>query len=213
MKAKPLLLAAPLLILFLSNCSKEKKDAVAQRTASEYFMPMKTGNYWVYKRTGQGGIYPNYTETVTYDSVKVKGDTVINGRTYFEIYGGLFLGVENGLYADSSGWIIRYGNGLFPLSVVANDTVAQGSLGNSLYVVYKTGSTDTSITVPAGTFPCTEMIWDAYYLLESPPASNPNPRPVFTYFSRNVGITKSQTWYYSGSGTTTMELHSYYIQP
>src|SRR5688572_4085394 len=179
-------------VLLLSNCKKEKDPPADEpaATASQYFLPLKTGNYWVYKKDSENGTYPNYTITTRYDTVKVVRDTVIGQRTYFEITGGVMQGIGNGLYADSSGWIIREGNHLFELSTAANDTVAQDTMGAILYVVYKTGNTDTAITVPAGTFPCSEMIWDIYYLYETPPAPHTNPRQLFMYFSKNIGLVK-----------------------
>jgi hypothetical protein len=202
-------------LMLLSNCKKDKSpvEIPEQRTASQYFPPLKTGNFWVYKVTFESGPYPNYTLTTEYDTVKVLRDTLIGGRRYFEITNGAIQGLGHGLYADSAGWIITYNEGLFPLTAIANDTVWQDTMGAILYGVYKTGNTDTTISVPVGSFACTEMIGDIYYLYDSPPIPNTNPRKTFTYFCKNVGVTKALTWAASGPGNVVSELHSYHIQP
>lgn len=213
MKNKLLLILPLLFILVLSNCSKEKKNNTTPGTPAEYFLPMKTGNFWVYRTQIENGTYPNYTVNTVYDTVKVRRDTVIGGRTYYEIIQGGLIGLGSGLYADSAGWIIHYTDGLFPLSTAANDTITQDTIGGILYLVYKTGAADTSVMVPSGNYNCTEMIGDAYYLNGPPPAPHTNPRQLFSYYSRGIGVVKSLTWYASASGNITSELHTYYIQP
>lgn len=206
--------ALVLIILLLSNCKKDKDRPLEESpTAAEYFMPLKVGNYWIYKREMENGNYPDYTISTTYDSVRITRDTVINGRTYFEIKGGLFLGL-NGLFADSSGYIINGTGQLYPLSTRANDTVSISTdPGGAFSFVFRTGNVNTSITTGAGSFSCTQMILDFYYNTSSPPIPNHNPRMGYTYYSENIGIVKCETFYAAQSGKTILELEGYYIQP
>ncbi|HLP49466.1 MAG TPA: hypothetical protein VK154_01140 [Chitinophagales bacterium] len=203
---------AALLLLLLQACQKDKANPTPESaTASEYFFPMKTGNYWVYKITDS-----NYaTPTVTYDTLRVIGDTSINGTTFYQLKTSNMQMIPNGSFVgESSGYIVYSDGKRFPLSLVANDTISLDSSAAPYYFrVYKSGSLDTAIAVPSGSFQAAESILNFYYLQGPPPPPNTNPRPILSYFAKNVGLVKCVTWYASGPGSIVSELESYYIQP
>lgn len=202
-----------LAMIFLSNCGKENvSPKPLNPNAAGYFMPLKIGNFWVYKVTIENGNYPNYTYDRGYDTVRISSDTTINGNHYFEIKSKV-IGVYDGFYADSAGWIVRLDNSIYPLSLTPNDTVAQYAIGsNFLNVVEHTGVADTVIQVPAGVFRCIEMIGAVYYVQDTPPAPNTNPRQSLNYYSENIGLTKCKTFFVDQPGNIIVELQSYFIQ-
>ncbi len=198
-------------ILFaLQACHKDKPAEQQQDMPSAYFYSMKTGNYWAYRVTD----FMVQPPRVTQDTLRVVDDTIVNGIVFYQFSGsGLQLAGSNQWLGDSSGYIIRMGGARYPLSLIANDTLsASGSDLGFDFRVYRTGVTDTLINVPIGGFSCVESILDFYYLQNVPPFVT-NPRQVFTYYSKNVGIVKAITWYASSPDDIVSELTGYYVQP
>lgn len=206
---------AALLLLLLQACQKDKTNQTPASATSVEYLPMKIGNYWAYKVTTEQGVYPNTNVVVTHDTMRIVSDTVIDGNTYYMFNGGgSQLIYNNTLLRDSAGFIVYYGGGRYPLSLIANDTLAAYTADNGFdYRVYRSGNLDTAITVPAGGFQTVESVMDFYYLQGSPPPTVSNPRPVLGYYAKNVGLVKCVGWYASGSGNMVSELEGYYIQP
>lgn len=204
---------AALLLLMLQACQKDKTNPLPPANASpaEYFFPMKTGNYWVYKITDSN----TPTPTVTYDTLRVIGDTSINGITFYQLKTSNMQMIPNGSFVgDSAGYIVYSNGNRFPLSTLANDTLSADTTDAAmLYRVYRSGNLDTTIVVPSGSYQTVEAILDAYYLQGPPPPPHTNPRPVLSYFSKNIGLVKCVTYYVSGPGNITSELQNYHIQP
>lgn len=203
---------AALLLLLLQACQKDKANQTPESaTASEYFFPMKTGNYWVYKVTDTN----TPTPTVTYDTLRVIGDTSINGSVFYQLKTSSMQMIPNGAFVGASAGYIVYSDGnRFPLSINVNDTLSADTTdAATLYRVYRSGNLDTTIVVPSGSYQTVETVLDAYYLQGPPPPPHTNPRPVLSYFAKNIGLVKCVTYYVSGPGNITSELQSYYIQP
>lgn len=214
-KMKTLLLILTLSsLLFLTNCKKEKNPIVTPPTytPSAYFPPLKTGNFWVYKMESESWTYPHEIMSTQYDTLKIDYDTIINGRTYYHFNDRSFS-IGSGLYADSAGWIVKYDEGLYPLSVTLNDTISVDTSTQIVHTVYRTGNTDTSIAVVAGTFASSEVISDNYYISPPLPPTQSNPRQAFYYYAKDIGLVKSKIFFYSSFGNVYIQLHSYYIQP
>lgn len=209
------LLKIAALLLLLQACQKDKQTTTQSGTSPAAYLPLKAGNYWVYKVTIQNGAYPNYTINEVMDTLRIDGDTTINGSIYYLFKGSNYqlLG-NNSLLRDSSG-VLVYSNGVrYPLSLTANDTLASyASDGGAGYRVYSTGNTDTLINVTAGAFQSSEMVLDYYYTSGPPPVPNANPRTVLHYYAKGIGLVKSKTWYSSSPGDIISELQSYHIEP
>ncbi len=206
------LLKIAALLLLLQACQKDKQNPLpASATAADY-LPLKTGSYWAYKVTTDYGNTPG--TTVTHDTMRVIGDTLINGITYYQLKTSNQQMIPNQSLLGSNNGLVVYANGnRFPLSLTANDTTAAYTADDGFdYRVYRTGNLDTAITVPAGGFQVVESVMDFYYLQGSPPAGTTNPRPVYSYYAKNVGLVKCVGWYASGSGLMVSELEGYHIQ-
>lgn len=199
--------------ILLSACEQNNPQLHQQiASAKDYFFPLKVGNYWVYRTEAETGVYPNYTLDTFYDTLRIVSDTLINSITYYQLTGSLTT-LAN-FYGDSAGYIVYREGILFELDTVPNAILRQDTTdAGFFYRVYRTGSIDTNITVPVGSFICIETILDAHYLVGNPPSPNANPRSAFWYYAENVGLVKSITWYAAASGKITSELVDYHLIP
>lgn len=187
-------LLAGLLLGLLFSC-KEKETEITQPydppIAFDY-LPMKTGNYWVYRHYNIDTL-GNVFETNQIDSVVITGDTSINGNRYFVFQGTNYpylttWGIVD-ILRDSSGYIVNK-DGLIKFSetnftdILASKTELHN--GDTLYTLnYRMENPDTTITVPAGTFGVLNYKGTVYSPLYGP--EMPNPRYLNTYFADNVG--------------------------
>ena len=210
---KPFALTIILVGILFSACRENDPQPTPQlASAKDYFFPLKVGNYWVYRTEAETGDYPSYAIDTSYDTLRVISDTVINSITYYQLIGSLTT--LTNFYGDSAGYIVYREGILFELDTVPNAILRQDTTDAGLfYREYKTGSIDTTITVPVGSFSCIETELNANYLLGNPPTPNPNPRPAFWYYTENIGLVKSITWYVNASGKITSELVDYQLIP
>ncbi len=195
------------LLTFAWSCKKEKQPDVVH-TPSEYFLPLKTGNFWIYRRDTDD---PNFLNPVSYDTIRVLSDTLINGLRYYEVKGGSGAFIQDNWYADSAGLIITSEHNPYLLTIQSNDTILKDTVSNSFYRVAYSGNLDTAIMVPAGKFTSTEMVLDLYYLFGPPPGNNANPRQQFQYFSKGVGLVKCKGFYAFQSSNFISVLESYNV--
>lgn len=207
------LLQIAALLLLLQACQKDKNTPTPANATPTDYLPMKTGSYWAYKVTADNGNIPG--TTATHDTIRVVGDTLINGITYYQLKTTGMQTIPNQSLIGSSNGLLVYTNGnRFPLSLIANDTTAAYTADDGLdYRVYRSGNLDTTISVPLGGYQTVESIMDFYYLQGSPPNGIANPRPVYTYYAKNVGLVKCVTWYAAGPGLTISELEGYHLEP
>lgn len=156
------------------------------------YLPMKVGNYWVYRHyiIDTLGIATEQTRT---DSVVITGDTMINGKQYFVFQGTNYpynanWGIiemlrDSGDYIVNSQGIIKFSKTNFT-DVLASKTEVFN--GDTLYSLnYRMEMPDTAIRVPAGLF----GVLNYKGTIETPQnrPGIPNPRYMNTYYSNEVG--------------------------
>jgi hypothetical protein len=182
-----------LLTLITISCKKEKDQIypspIPESTAPNYGM-LTVGNYWVYERFEID--YLGVTTPMNvYDSCYISKDTIINGKTYYEMYRPNTYGSFYSYLRDSAGCIFdHYGRQRFsPTDFTSvfyigyatarpSDTIAKG--------VFKMEHKDSLITVPSGNYVTSNAqttcymypAWDYYY----------TTRYTNTCYAENIGI-------------------------
>jgi len=170
---------------------------------------MTTGSYWVYEYS-QTDTAGNTTVTGT-DTVKITGDSVINGNVY-KVFEGSFLYNCSScklFRRDSSGYLISE-TGRVYFSASDFDTLHIDNSQPSLYAAYYKMLADTSVTVPAGTFNTLDYLGHVYVVN---PNSVPNPRITGNFYAYNIGIVKTRSVFIGGTEYLEAKLLSYYIAP
>lgn len=147
--------------VFIVSCKKDNDDTipdpVTPPAAETDYMPLKTGNYWVYQRyeVDSSG---NATALNVFDSCYVEKDTVINGATYAKLTRPDYLITGGTIYLrDSSDYVISW-NGKLVFSDVDTATYFYShyyidiSSDTICFIQTKMTEMNTQSTVPAGTF-------------------------------------------------------------
>jgi hypothetical protein len=190
----------------LMGCGKD--DAIVEPPVSSpsptprpldttVIVPLTVGNRWRYRQTIIGSTIPP-TERV----VEVLGDTLLRGQTWAVINGGISFHEHYPLYTsfyrrDADGvheWgnydnQAQWGQGftpLFPYPVKVGDRLHQYLGGGRVL------ATDTSITVPAGTFRC-------YHYRHYMDSGFPGAVDMDFFFAPGVGLIRNDI--YSGLRT------------
>jgi len=180
-----------MLTLVVSCKEKEDQTPVDPSVVSDY-MPMKTGNYWVYAHYDIDSA-GNVTSTGRTDSVTITRDSMINGKQYFVFEGTNYPYNANwgivDILRDSSGYLVN-GNGIIRFSennftdILSSKTEVIGN--DTLYTLnYKMERPSGTITVPAGVFGALNCKGTVTTTQNIP--GIPNPRYLNTYYADNIG--------------------------
>jgi len=75
-----------LIFLSFQGCQKESISTINSSASSDGYYPKTIGSYWIYQhfRTDSNNVE---TQLTTLDTIKIIGDTLINGHTYSIMYG------------------------------------------------------------------------------------------------------------------------------
>lgn len=103
--------------LIFSSCRKDvgvlnqNSEPIPTPIVSKGYFPLSVGNYWVYKKFTKDTL-GNLLGGISLDTVKVRKDTTINGKIFYEIKGHPVLTGNISVYycRDSADYII-YPNG------------------------------------------------------------------------------------------------------
>lgn len=221
MKKYTLVIVLGIILIFLFSCSK--KDAPVPETTTQAtnkpiatpsvleYLPLNAGNYWVYKQTEydtSGSIVPRIYKN---DSVVVKNDTVINGKTYHTIVNYNFLSEPplTMYWRDSADCIVNNDgkiifsintSGIIYKNILSPDTLA--------FVNYSYTSTPTNITVPLGTYSCVDYKGEVYRK-----ADNYNKSIlIHNYYCKGIGSVKEESVFIGSLYWIKWDLLSYHIQ-
>lgn len=164
------------------------------------YLPMKTGNYWVYRHY-QIDTLGNVTETQRTDSVIISGDSMINDKRYFVFKGTHYPYNPNwgliDVLRDSIGYIVN-ANGIIKFSkdnftdILASKTEIVG--GDTIYTLnYQMENPDSIVTLPAGEF----SVLNYKGTVRTPMKLKgiPNPRYMNTFYADGVGCVV-ETYFY-----------------
>ena len=193
MKKKTIILSFIVMTAFYYSCSKDKVSYYSPTPSKTYpnYAQLKVGNYWIYQEFTVDTL-GNATPTINYDSCYIDKDTIINGKTYYQLVKPAFdpaMG-EIALLRDSLHYIIdSRGKILFSsqdsLSILdtwycttSYDTVSKN--------VRKMTAQNVLVTVQAGTFTTSDAL-QTYYMY--PNYSNcGNIRYTHTKYAKDIGI-------------------------
>lgn len=204
----------------LCSCHKKKEEIKTPTPPptpvvdmpDNYFYPLKTGNYWVYKRTEVMGSGPTANTTITMDTIRITYDTIINGQRNYYFTDGVWEGIYAGFYADSAGYILNNGFVQAFIDLKPNDTLWRDSTPNYIIQTMRSPLTDTTITVPLGTYACWQTIQEVYFVNGTGNPDVPNPRTARRFYARNVGLIKSYAFYSNTPGGITAELVEVHLE-
>lgn len=200
--------------LFIASCKKEESSTTPPTAKADVitdYYKLTPGNYWVYKQyysDTAGNIFPALVKN---DSIVVKNDSIINGKTYHTLVEYNFLGSLNTNFyfrRDSADCIVNeYGAIVFTINptlvykeVYGRDTVA--------YTDCSFINTTTNITVPKGTFSCVDYKRELHRKFEN----YSKAYQLHSYFCKGIGKIKSTSCYVSSLQQINFELIDYYVQ-
>jgi hypothetical protein len=149
------------LIVLIWGCKKETLVSENNPETTSAFVST-IGAYWIYEI-----VQINYdgTETLSTvkDTIRIIGDTAINGNTYTILHGTLMGGNPGSMYhRDSSGYIVNlHGTILYGFNNF-NDTLNSISDFAYDYYSYMINELTTEFSVPAGNFSTVVHQTDVY---------------------------------------------------
>ena len=210
---KKLMLLPVLVLLCIQACKKdEPKDNEPEPQSvdnpADNIFTMKVGNYWVYET------WSSQDNSTSIDTVKVIGDTTVNGKTFYRfntLAPLTFMGGVEYQLADSSGYIIDPTGFVYEVNNGAQDTIRVENF-SAIDVVVKTGNRDTLLNVPAGSFHTLQTIGDTYYTGMASPTGT-NPRHSGNFAAKNVGCISINYFYANSPYHFITTLQSYHLEP
>ena len=200
--------------IFLFSCKKDvgiktiNIDPTPVPIISKGYFPLAIGNYWVYEKytTDTSG---NMIGGVSIDTMKITGDTTINGYTFYKLFGSASIPSYDRyqFLRDSSGYIVYSEGGKFNptnfTDTIGIDTTLQ-------YIAYAMMEhKDSSIITPAGVYKTNALTCKKYFFNSI--MSGNNPYVDYTFYASNIGIVKQTWWWGNMLWTETGKLISYKI--
>ena len=183
------LIAASLCLFVFNSCKKDDPTNPTQPSYPNYGQ-LKAGNYWVYQvfeLDSSGFDRP----TNDFDSCFIAKDTVLNGKTYYEMHRPGLNGMKITYLRDSLSYIVDYyGNILFSSSDFSTTFATAFHIEAGNDTVYKSTRTmtdkDYTVATDAGTFVTSAYLvkneiwpnWVAHY----------RTFYIKTRYAKNVGI-------------------------
>jgi len=197
---KRIIAVAFLALVIFYSCKKDTSVATPANTthppAPTSYLSLKVGNYWIYEMCtdDSAGTETSINKT---DSLYIKKDTVISGKTYyfFQISDpntlSATLPLQNQWVTDSSGFLKYYAPQYVPNSNYAlypihlNDTLVRDTMTWGV-VLFTCPVAFTNDVVPAGTFSGVSMNLRLRYLNPTPHSS---PYVVgYSRYSPGIGL-------------------------
>lgn len=204
------------LITFFCSCTSND-DALALQPEPENFYALTVGNQWVYHNYRYNNTTEVYDATGVIDSVSIVGTQEMTGHTYFKFRTSTtgneehitfcnpngerfeYLREENGVLLGENGVVKFIRNDYEPL-LVASDAYF------NYYNQLQEGV--SNISVPAGTFECSNM---HYYVTNE--AGTPMAGFNTYLYANGIGLVYDTTSFVSqGYHTIERRLHSYVVQ-
>ncbi len=192
---KKLMLVCAVCSLLLAACKKDKTDYVTDTYA---YYPMEAGNYWVYEWYEIDTNGNEVRSTYPNDSTIVVGDTLISGKSFYQVESNLFGSSVRTITCmrDSAMWMIdETGKRLFSVdpqpgyfdndySVSGVDLVSHMDYGGytkqTPVGTFTTITKVTEVTKQSGTF-----------------CNGSNKRSFYKGFARGIGPVFYNTFYLS----------------
>ncbi len=193
-----------LVIIFFASCEKDNSDSENNSEVEVTYLPLKVGNYWIYKNYSIDSSGEEF-EKSNLDSVVIDRDTTINDKQYYVMEGTDYplTGSEwkiIGLFRDSCGYIVNE-KGEIKLSVNnfvdTLDYATYVSDSDTLYTLsYQMEKLSSTVTVPAGEF--SVLNFKGTVILTEEFEGIENPRYIDNLYADNVGkVLESNVFYHS----------------
>ncbi len=200
-------------ILGMAACSNQDDENCTPNLITYNYLPANDSSWWAY------AIYTVDTNGIrnlfARDTLRTLEETTLNGQTYMEYYGSLWLytsPVSTFLMRDSANHLV-YGDGTIVLPYLNftdsfNRTYENGALVSFSQLIADTEPT----TVPAGTFTTVDFRGSRFRQPTPFCADSIGYHP--NQFAENVGLVRATYWYFSTGGCSYIErvLESYHIQ-
>ena len=208
-----------LFVIFSTSCKKD--EITTTPTAIPTYLPLKIGNYWIYKNYVTDTL-GNQTELGYLDSIRISGDSIINNQQFF-VFSNYFvqpnqIGLRNyTIVRDSAGCLLNpEGELLFTpydfSNVFREQILYFGASTDTLGIVYyRMKKIMDAVDVPAGSFEdvlCVERsveIAPYYYNL-------PQHRTFVQEYAPETGIIYETWGFTSGTDIYDKRLLRYYVQ-
>lgn len=179
----------------LNSCKKEQLEIPTAEKPNNCYSPNTNGSYWIYDwlKVDTNGVE---TTLPFKDTIRVIGDTTINGNVYTITRGtSMDSNIRNFYNRDSSGYLV---NSLGDIMYSYNnftDTIQKrvyAELWDSSLKMYN----NVQVSVPAGTFNSIEARRYHYYSNGAPANNCGDPYfTLSTWFVQGVGKIKGTTAY------------------
>ena len=211
------------------SCKKESSDTSTSNPdeVHDNYLPLEVGNYWVYKYNEIDSANNNITSVTKYDTVTVVGKVMVNNKDYFKtehsnMFGNYYVNFPVHLRnfegrvlspkKDSNG---NYLNEEF-VSFDMNVDTLTGLECDDQYVFWTSCELqfarynlkeDTLITTNAGNFN-TKVVQHLYKLQPGWQYWGAD-RKMNYYYSKDVGLIRTEKFAFSSTGTMFWELVDY----
>ena len=198
-----------LICLFIPiSCTK---DEVNQENVLEY-LPLKVGNYWIYQTYLCDSVSENCNDYVI-DTVTVIKDTTINGNKYFKLKGTYYKQDLMDYLRDSGHYIVNIKGDIIFSNKTFNKTlnhyVLETDKGDTIYYAdYQMKKAGDPVNITLGEFDCLNYQGELY-------AKTDNfitPRYTNNYYSKNVGLIYSTSFYLIKGDQIKRELIGYHLE-
>jgi len=219
---KKVMLTTLVLSLVILGCSKEKEEAVIvhiplvnNNVTTEKHMPLAVGNYWIYETINIDTL-GNETTLTGIDSAYIDRDTIINGNTYYMMYGGPAINhIMGSTIRNKGNDIVNFNyqgidKVLFSSSNIGEiynaETFNTGSF--TITSVTKTNVSKVSKNVPSGVFNSYEGVTN---LTQIVPANSNWSKTEKRYYEKSVGVVAGQYTYHYSSNVLELRLLRYHL--
>jgi hypothetical protein len=146
------------------------------------------------------------------DTVRIVGDSVINGKTYACFKGGLYFNCPGCSFfrRDSSGYIIDQNGDIFFSETNYTDTLRVHDYLPASITYFKMTHHDSVITIPSGTFTISDFEAITYHDSTYPWV---DPRSSHNMYASGIGLIKVIDYYTLSSDNIEIRLIAYHIGP
>ncbi|RTQ53244.1 hypothetical protein EJV47_00445 [Hymenobacter gummosus] len=204
----------------LAACDKDPETATPT-TPDASFLPLQTGNYWVYRQYRIDGRTGVATATNILDSCFISKDTLIRGQRYYKLVRPVLYSVipDNRIVRDSLHYLVdHHGRRLFSSQDATNildteySTLNQaGRTDTVVRMVSRMMPQDTTISTAAGTFTVKKHRKTHIFYPSIFPGYQ--PRVLHTRYAKDVGIvTEMLPFYAADPDYTERRLIRYRVQ-
>lgn len=209
---KPVLAIIVMVLVVIVSCKKEKDAAPASSYTASDYLPLKTGNYWVYDTYV---IEQNGEETLIFsDSARIDEDTLIRGQRYYRYKGcpaELAIRYIDEFVRDSADCIINQRGVKFFSVTDFSDTLFDFRLGDTMVMgFYRMTDKDKETTVPAGTFKTITCL--GTHRIFSPFNQLGAMRTTFTKYAAGVGLVSERYFLFNQPVFYERRLVKYHLE-